>query len=316
MASNLRALIFAVVVSAPFLYYGIHELTQLKKLCGVDYVDGLVPFPVSYLIYMSVLLAMAIQIHKRKIFDHRMTLFLFSVIILLTIIFEIEIISRKIKRTEFIISSFQVNTIKNDIWGIPLLIYFLIIEGGDHDISRAFPPILDICDGIAMLTLEQDETCSEWVHVMIFLAVITYFISSFLEIYHLKHQDGTFLSKRRVNLTQLITSFLFLVLRLALFAYNPRELGFIIKSIARLYYHRKTFLNQRRKQKIILVPTTKISTEESALLDSQKRNLILYDVYVNNENSEMQKNDEVRIAIDLGSVCHKPCPNKNRSQSF
>ena len=313
----LDALLSLSIVIFAWVCYLIYEIT---KGCGAKYVDGPFICVVTYIIILSVPVALGIQLrmeHDGNRLNDWCMLFACANIILLSILFTIETLVLMFDRTALPIHKHTISLIQSNYWRTPIFILCMIRQDPSRQsILTHCPAIMDIYDGIEMLTSRSDETSPVWVQVTFCLAVITFYIPSFLELYHLKYPDGTFLSKRRVNLTQLIASFLFLALRVVVFACNPQEMRFILKSFIRIYYHYKTCSNLRHGQKIILVQSTEISTKEVALLATQKQNLRLYDIYVNDKNGEMQKSDEVRIAIDLNSVWYKRCSTKHRSQSF
>ena len=101
-----------------------------------------------------------------------------------------------------------------------------------------FPAIIDLYDGIEMVTAKLHPENPVWVQITICLAVIMFVIPSFLEIRHLHFPEltnGSVLSERRIRLAQFVSTFMFFVLRVVLFAYNPHEIVFAFKTMIRLY---------------------------------------------------------------------------------
>jgi hypothetical protein len=118
---------------------------------------------------------------------------------------------------------------------------------GDQGMLPFCPAILDIYDGIEMLTTQLHLTSRAWpwMQIMIVLAVIVFHISSFLEIHYLMRyselENGPIISERIIWLGKLLSSFMFLFLRVLLFAFNPHEMFFAVKTILRIYYHYKNY---------------------------------------------------------------------------
>ena len=113
---------------------------------------------------------------------------------------------------------------------------------GEQTSTRAllpyFPAIIDLYDGIEMAVTKLHPENPVWVQITICLAVIMFVIPSFLEIRHLHFPEltnGSVLSERRIRLAQFVSSFMFFVLRVVLFAYNPHEIVFAFKTMIRLY---------------------------------------------------------------------------------
>ncbi len=177
-------------------------------------------------------------------------LFLSSGLILLTILCGYETISAPslVTSTEYRIS------IMISFSFFPLQLLFLEKEAGgqtrmkrgDLDLLPYCPAILDLYDGNDMLITKLHSINPAWVQVGICLAVITFYIPSLWEIYHLRYpelRDESMLSERRARLAQCVSSCIFLVLRVVLFAYSPHEIGFAVKTIIRLNCHYKTLSN-------------------------------------------------------------------------
>lgn len=100
--------------------------------------------------------------------------------------------------------------------------------------------ILDIYDGIEMLATKLNSSIPVWVQITVLLAVITFYISSLLEVYYLRF-PRSILSERAVRLGQLVSNCIFFLLYVLLLAYNPHEYVLVIKAIIRVCYHYKTF---------------------------------------------------------------------------
>jgi hypothetical protein len=169
---------------------------------------------------------------------HWFLLFLFSVLIFETIgcgsvnIFQPKLAtSNEFRRLGMII-----------VLALPPNILYALHSQDEPDLLPYCPAIVDIYDGIEIIIMKLNPTNPVWVHITICLAVIMYYIPSFLEIYHLKFPEltnGSIFSERRVRLGQFVSSCVFLVLRVVLFAYYPQEIVFVFKSIVRVYYHYK-----------------------------------------------------------------------------
>ena len=164
-----------------------------------------------------------------------------------------------------------------------------------HDLSNLLPycpALLDIFDGAEMTETQLDPTNLVWVQITICLGIIMFYISSLLEMYYLKFPEqttGSFLSERRVTFIQLVSSVVFLVLRLVLFACNPREFFLVAKTIIRVFCHYQTWSNLRREQQIVSVRATEIPPKAS---DFAKENLSIqaplasYNIFVGKADDE------------------------------
>ena len=122
------------------------------------------------------------------------------------------------------------------------LIYFLaqiilpVFFQDSFSLSLYWPAILDILDGMQMTENQLNPLKNPvWVQTLICLASFMCYIPSLYEIYHLRYPEPTTcsikLSKRTVNLIQLATSVVFLVVRLALLPADGSDLTEVFKSI-------------------------------------------------------------------------------------
>ena len=148
-----------------------------------------------------------------------------------------------------------------------------VIDHGFSHLLPYCPALLDIFDGAEMTETQLDPTNLVWVQITICLGIIMFYISSLLEMYYLKFPEqttGSFLSERRVKFIQLVSSVVFLVLRLALLARNPHEFFFVAKTVIRVFCHYQTWSNLRREQQIVSVRATEIPPKAS---DLAKENL-------------------------------------------
>ena len=119
---------------------------------------------------------------------------------------------------------------------------------GDLDLLPYCPAILDLCDGNDVLITKLHSVDLVWVQIAICLTVITFFIPSLWEIYHLKYpelRDESIFFERKARIVQCVSSCAFLVLRVVLFANNvhPHEIGFTVKTVVRVYSHYKALSN-------------------------------------------------------------------------
>ena len=127
------------------------------------------------------------------------------------------------------------------------VLYLDVLAGqGEQTSTRAllpyFPAIIDLYDGIEMAVTKLHPENPVWVQITICLAVIMFVIPSFLEIRHLHFPEltnGSVLSKRRIRLAQFVSTIIFFVLRVVLFAYNLHEIVFAFKTMIRLYWYIK-----------------------------------------------------------------------------
>ena len=143
-------------------------------------------------------------------------------------------------------------------------ILILIDKIGDASVplSCYCSAILDILDGIEMTETQLDPTNLVWVQITICLAIFMCYIPALFEICHLKFPEqtaGSFLSERRVKFIQLVSSVVFLVLRLVLLVRNPRDCFLVAKTIVRVFSHYQTWSNLCRGIKVVSVRATKIS---------------------------------------------------------
>ena len=158
---------------------------------------------------------------------------------------------------------------------LPLFLLQDVLDRGVSHLLPYCPAMLDIFDGIEMRETQLDpETKSISMQITICMAILTFYISSLLEIYHLKfpkQTTGSIMSERKVKLIQLVCSVVFLVLRLVLLARNPNEFFFVSKTIIRVFSHYQMWSNLRRGQKTISVEATELSTQKvSCLYKSRK----------------------------------------------
>ena len=116
------------------------------------------------------------------------------------------------------------------------------------DMLSYCPALLNILDGLEMTHAQVNPTNPVWVKITICLAILMFYVSSLLEIYYLSFPEqttGSILSERRVKFIQLVSSVVFLVPRLALFARNPREFALVVMTIIRVFSHYQMWSNLR-----------------------------------------------------------------------
>lgn len=232
-------------------------------------IDG-IPQIVLCMIILTVPATCFTQIQAKKLDHNKLSkadlwtlLFLSSGLILLTVLCGYESISAPslVTTTEYRIS------IMISFSFFPLQLLFLEKKAdqtrakrGDQDLLPFCPAIVDLYDGNDMLITKLHSTDPVWVQVAICLAVITFFIPSLWEIYYRRYPEltegsGSTLSEQRVRLAQCVSSCMFLALRVVLFAYNPHEIGFAIKTIIRVYCHYETLSyiqqDQHKKRPIV-----------------------------------------------------------------
>ena len=140
------------------------------------------------------------------------------------------------------------------------------------------PTLLDIVDGLEMTETELNPTNPVWVQIMTCLTILLCYVPSLLEIHHLKfpgRTTGSKFSEERFELVQLVSSTVFLVLRLPLLVRNPYEFFLVMKTLIRVFTHYQRWSNLRRKQKTILVEATdlEISTETASRFANEKLSL-------------------------------------------
>ena len=158
-------------------------------------------------------------------------------------------------------------------------ILILINKNGDAPLPLSYycSAILDILDGLEMTETQLDPTNPVWVQITICLAILMCYIPALFEICHLKFPEltaGSFLSKRRVKFIQLVSSVVFLVLRLLLLVRNPRDCFLVAKTIVRVFSHYQTWSNPRlHGRKIVSVRTTEISAEKASCFANEKLSL-------------------------------------------
>jgi hypothetical protein len=136
-----------------------------------------------------------------------------------------------------------ITSVKQGLWFPPLqIMYQLKMFGQQRFLLEPYlPALFDICDGVNMTSKLNPLTYSPLVIAMICLAVILFFVPSFLEIDRLrfpKLTNGSVFSERKVMLAQFVFLWLFLAARMVLFLcyLAPADLLFTAKTIARLYY--------------------------------------------------------------------------------
>ena len=138
------------------------------------------------------------------------------------------------------------------------------------------PTLLDILDGLEMTETQLNPTNPVWVQIMICLTILMCYVPSLLEIHHLKFPErttGSKFSEKRFELVQLVSSTVFLVLRLPLLVRNPYEFFLVMKTLIRVFTHYQRWSNLRRKQKTISVEATEISTETASRFANEKLSL-------------------------------------------
>ena len=250
-----------------------------------------------------------------KIVRHWYFLTLCLLIILDTIIFKIADVIIILEEKPFHLS--KLKEFLNIIFVLPLLLLPLPVKNRKLNILPYAPVIIDIYDGLELLTSKSNETSLVWVHVAICLAVITFCIPAFLEIYHIKYPDERVLSGPSIRLAHFICGSIFLAVRMvvAVFTKNRHYLLFLGKGCLRLDYHYKTYVNLRRLSNIVQAEATEISKEEIASIQT---GVVNWYHTGENINRKSQRCDEIRIAIDPDTKSGqgtKPRYRK-RSQSF
>ena len=154
-----------------------------------------------------------------------------------------------------------------------------INKNGDAPLPLSYycSAILDILDGLEMTETQLDPTNPVWVQITTCLAILMCYIPALLEMYHLKFPEqttGSILSVRRVKFIQLVSSVVFLVLRLTLLVRNPRDCFLVAKTIVRVFSHYQTWSNPRlHGRKIVSVRTTEISAEKASCFANEKLSL-------------------------------------------
>ena len=170
-------------------------------------------------------------------------------------------------------------------------------------LSLYLPAIVDIVDGIQMTENQLDPINPVWVQTLICLAVFMCYIPSLYEIHHLRFPEPTTgsikLSKRTVNRIQLVSSVVFLVLRLVLLlACGESDLFDVFKSIIRFYVHYKMWLKLRCRRKIVSVEAREISADKALYFDEEKKAfLALRDAIILLMQTFRRNETEMRISV-------------------
>ena len=162
------------------------------------------------------------------------------------------------------------------ITNFQLLILGNTIHCDASKLLQYFPTLVDILDGLEMTETQLNPTNPVWVQIMICLTILMCYVPSLLEIHHLKFPErttGSKFSEERFELVQLVSSTVFLVLRLPLLVRNPYEFFLVMKTLIRVFTHYQRWLNLRRKQKTISVEATEISTETASRFANEKLSL-------------------------------------------
>ena len=205
----------------------------------------------------------------------------------------------------------------NTIFQMPILLMCTHRKNCKPDILPYAPAIIDIYDGLELLTSRSNEASLEWIHVAICLAVITFCIPAFLEIYHINYPDRRVLSRQSIRLAHVFCGSVFLAVRtaVAVIVKNPHDILFLYKGCFSVTYHYETFVNQRRMSKIVQVEATEMSTEERASLANSGQSW-----YHTSENIEIKLHrcDEICILIDPATINQgtKLRNIRKRSKSF
>ncbi len=203
---------------------------------------------------------------------------------------------------------------------IPVQIMFPALDMFDEEehgygILTYCPAIVDIYEGIEMSETKLNAANPVWMEIMICLAVLMVYIPSFLEIYYLRFPqltNGPILSKRKIRFAHFVFSCMYLVLRVVLFAYNPHEIGFVIKSFITVYSHYKVWSNDSDlHSKAILKQATEISREIALSLANQR--LSLYSKYFMWKNKDRKYNEVHYLTSDMNTSLNHI--NRQRSLS-
>ena len=176
-----------------------------------------------------------------------------------------------------------------------------VIVLGAPNLLRYCPALLDILDGVEMTETQLNPINLVWVKIVICLAIVMFYISSLLEIYHLKFPKPTTGSTvpERLKFIQLVSSVVFLVLRLALFARNPHEFVLVVKTIIRVFCHYQMWSNLRREQKIVSAEPTEISLKIAPLDFNNRRCLAFYNIFMGKADDKTILCDQLRDFITL-----------------
>ena len=164
----------------------------------------------------------------------------------------------------------------------------------DQSLLPYCPATIDMYDGIEMQYTKLNPTNPVWIQIAICLAVIMFYIPSFLEMYRLKFPElksGSILSERKIKLCQFVCSCIFLVVRIMLYAYNPQEIIFAAKTFIRVYCHYKAWSNMNPAPQIGSIQATEILTEKALSLVSESPSLYYMHDYreIRRQNTEMQR---------------------------
>jgi hypothetical protein len=252
---------------------------------------------ILFLIILVVSAAYFTQIQAKKLVGnmfskvaHCYLLLNFSWLILYTVFNGYVAMIERLYSTDVRIS----NTIAKSILPLQIMLPGLNVFDKVEVILPYCPAIIDIYDGIEMSETQLNLKNPVWLQIIICLAVIMFYIPSLLEIYHLRYpqlKNGSSLSERRIRLSQFVSSCMFVVLRVVLFAYNPHEIGLVIKTLIRVYCHYNIWSNLNRAPKIVSKQPTEISAETALTIAS--KGLSLYDT----ENDKTYRCNEIRIDI-------------------
>ena len=172
---------------------------------------------------------------------------------------------------------------------------------GASNLLRYCPALLDILDGIEMAETQLNPTNPVWVQITICLAVLMFYTSSLLEIYYLKFPKPTTGSTvpERAQFVQLVSSVVFLVLRLVLLARNPHEFVLVVKTFIRVFCHYQMWSDLRRGQEIVSAEPTEISLKIARLDFNNRRCLAFYNTYVGKADDKTILCDQLRDFITL-----------------
>ena len=176
--------------------------------------------------------------------SHYMLLFAFAALV----IRPINIVTREqLRQTKFFYSTdFCSNSFTSTLAMLIISLQIIPLNklgDGEPDILPYCPAITDIIDGIEMSGTLLNTTNPFSSQIKICLAIIVFYFPVILETYHLRFPEVTnrsSLSDRGIRLAQLVSSCMFLVLRVLLLANNPHEFLFVVKTSIRVYCHFKT----------------------------------------------------------------------------
>ena len=181
----------------------------------------------------------------------------------------------------------------------------IIAAHGASNLLPYCPALLDILDGVEMTETQLDPTNLVWVQITICFAIIMFYISSSLEMYHLMFPEqtasGSILTEERVKFFQLLSSVVFLVLRLVLFAFNPREFFLVAKTGVRVYCHYQMWSNPRSGRKVVSLKSTEISADKASHFTKENLTYVsqaylpLYDMFVGERDNETPISDSEKV---------------------